>query len=334
MKKKTMKKMMMKQRVTLLIALTIIFTLPLGALAQKEEYTITIAQFAEHGSLDNCREGFINGLKEEGFIEGENLTIHLQNAQADMGMANQIAVAQGSENPDLMMAIATPMAQVTYIQGASKNIPVVYTAVTDPVQAGLADSDKKAPGEITGTSDRLPIKAQLEMIKAIMPEAKKIGILYTLSEANSESAVKEYEALAPEYGFEIVGQGIGAGNEIALALDQILPKVDCMTNLTDNTVVSYLPLVLEKAKKQNKPVFGSEIEQVKLGCVASEGLEYISLGEQTGRMAARILKGEKASEIPYEIIEESQLYINQKALESFGISVPEALLERAQEVGE
>lgn len=328
--KKTMRKMMKK---TAILFAALLLTIP-AAMGETKQYTVTIAQFAEHGSLDNCREGFIQGLAEEGFVEGENLTIHFQNAQADMGMANQIAGAQASEKPDLMMAIATPMAQAAYIAGSNNKVPVIYTAVTDPVLAGLADENKTAPGEITGTSDKLPIKAQLEMIRAMMPEAKKIGILYTLSEANSESAIKEYQALAPEYGFEIVTQGIGAGNEIALALDTILSKVDCMTNLTDNTVVSYLSLVLEKAKAKNVPVFGSEIEQVKLGCVASEGLEYVALGVQTGRMAARILKGEKASEIPYEIIEESQLYVNTKALEGYGIALPDTLLERAQEVGE
>lgn len=330
--KKTKK--MVKRIALSLMTLLLVITSVSSATAEKTQYTITIAQFAEHGSLDNCREGFMKGLAEEGFIEGENLTIHFQNAQADMGMANQIAGAQAAEKPDLMMAIATPMAQAAYIAGSNNKVPVIYTAVTDPVMAGLADENQKAPGEITGTSDKLPIKAQLEMIRAMMPQAKTIGILYTLSEANSESAVTEYQALAPDYGFDIVAQGIGAGNEIALALDTVLSKVDCMTNLTDNTVVSYLSLVLDRAKAKNVPVFGSEIEQVKLGCVASEGLEYVSLGAQTGRMAARVLKGEMASNIPYEIIEESQLYINTQALNSFGITLPETLLARAQEVGE
>lgn len=318
----------------IVLTLMTLFLLTTTALAENPQYTVTIAQFAEHGSLDNCREGFVKGLAEEGFVEGENLTIHFQNAQADMGMANQIAGAQANEKPNLMMAIATPMAQAAYIAGSNNQLPIIYTAVTDPVMAGLADESKKAPGEITGTSDKLPIKAQLEMIRQMMPQAKTIGILYTLSEANSESAIKEYQALAPEYGFDIVAQGIGAGNEIALALDTVLSKVDCMTNLTDNTVVSYLSLVLDRAKAKNVPVFGSEIEQVKLGCVASEGIDYISLGMQTGRMAARVLKGEAASDIPYEVIEESQLYINTTALTSYGITPPEALVERAQEVGE
>ncbi len=233
-----------------------------------------------------------------------------------------------------MMAIATPMAQAIYVAANAEQIPVVYTAITDPVVAGLADENGKAPGEITGTSDKLPIQAQLEMIRSFMPEAKAIGILYTLSEANSESTIKEYQELAPEYGFEIIAQGIGTGSEIALALDSLLPKVDCMTNLTDNTVVNYLPLVLDKAKTQGKPVFGSEIEQVKLGCVASEGLEYVALGVQTGKMAAKILKGKKASDIPYETIEESQLYINSEALASYNIAIPEELASRGIEAAE
>ena len=272
------------------------------------------------------------GLAEAGIVEGENLTIDYQNAQADMGIANQIAQQFASNNVDLMCAIATPVAQACY-NAADGNIPTIYTAVTDPVAAMLAGEDGSPVGNATGTSDKLPVENQLKAIRAIMPEAKKIGILYTTSEVNSESAIAEYQALAPEYGFEIVTSGISTTADIPMALDSLLSQVDVMTNLTDNTVVSALSLVLDKANTANIPVFGSEIEQVKLGCVASEGLDYIALGKQTGAMAAKVLKGEAAcQDLPYEVISESSLYVNYEAMEALGLTLPEDMAARAIDV--
>lgn len=300
--------------------------------AEKETYTIGIEQFAEHGSLDNCREGFLEGLAEEGIVEGENLTVEYKNAAADMGTAGQISDSFVSSDVDLLCGIATPSAQSCFNAAMDKEIPVIYTAVTDPLAAELADEEGNPVGEITGTSDKLPIQQQLEMIRTMLPEAETIGILYTTSEANSESAIKEYEALAEEYDFTIETAGITATADIPLAAQGLLEKVDCITNLTDNTVVSSLPAILEMANEAKIPVFGSEIEQVKIGCLAAEGLDYVELGRQTGKMAAQVLKGEKkASELPYETIEEASLYINEKAAENLGIEIPAELKDSAVE---
>ena len=239
-------------------------------------YTIGIGQFAEHGSLDNCREGFLEGLAEAGIEEGKNLTVLYENSQADGG---------------------TPV------------------------------------GEITGTSDKLPVEQQLQMIREILPDAKRIGIMYTTSEVNSESAIAEYKALAPGYGFEIVDTGISSSADISLAADTLISKVDCITNLTDNTVVASLPVILDKAASKNIPVFGSEIEQVKIGCLAAMGLDYIELGKQTGHMAAQVLKGEKkASEMNYETIKEAAFYGNSKVAENLGITLPESLTADAADI--
>lgn len=318
----------MKRIITVIIAIALIAC---ASLAGAEGYTIGIGQFAEHGSLDNCRTGFLEGLAEAGIVEGENLTISYQNGQADMGITQQIAAQFASDKVDMMVGIATPMAQACY-NAAAGNIPTIFTAVTDPVAAGFVDADGNAVGEVTGTSDALPIEAQLKTIRAMLPDAAKIGILYTTSEVNSISAIEIYKELAPAYGFEIVESGVSTSADIPLALDALLPKVDCMTNLTDNTVVSALALVLDKANAAGKPVFGSEIEQVKLGCIAAEGLDYVSLGRQTGLMAAKVLKGEaKASEIPYEIITEPGLYVNSAVLEQFGVTLSDELAARAIE---
>ena len=319
----------MKRVISVIVCIAMILA---AAVSFAETYTVGIGQFAQHGSLDNCYQGFVEGLAEAGLVVGENLKIDLQNAQADMGIAQQIAAQFASAKVDMMVGIATPMAQACY-NAAAGAIPTIFTAVTDPVAAGFASADGTAAGEITGTSDALPIKAQLETIRAMLPDATKIGILYTTSEVNSISAIEIYKSLAGDYGFEIVESGISTTADIPLALDALLGKVDCLTNLTDNTVVSALALVLDKANAAGKPVFGSEIEQVKLGCVAAEGLDYIALGRQTGLMAAKVLRGEaKASEIPYEIITEPGLYVNTEALAKFGIVLSDELKARANEV--
>lgn len=298
----------------------------------EKTYTIGISQFAEHGSLDNCREGFIEGLKEEGIEEGKNLTIEVKNAAADQGTAKQISDTFVSDKVDLICAIATPSAQAAYNSAIDTDIPVIYTAVTDPIAAELADENGAPVGNVTGTSDELPIKAQLEMIREMLPDAEKIGIMYTTSEVNSVSALETYKELAGDYGFTIVDKGVTQTADISLATDEILEEVDCLTNLTDNTVVNSLATILDKANAKKIPVFGSEIEQVKIGCLAAEGLDYVELGKQTGRMAAKVLKGEaEASEMNYEIITEPGYYVNTAVAENLGITVSEELLETAAE---
>ena len=283
----------------------------------EKSYTIGISQFAEHGSLDNCREGFLEGLKEEGIEEGKNLKVEYKNSAADMGTASQIASSFVSDKVDLICGIATPSAQTAYNAAMDTDISVIYTAVTDPKAAELADDKGNPVGEVTGTSDKLPIEAQLKMIRELLPDAKKIA---------------EYKEKVGDYGFELVEKGITNTSEIALATDDLLSQVDCISNLTDNTVVSSLATILDKANAANIPVFGSEIEQVKLGCLAAEGLDYVALGKQTGKMAAKVLKGEKkASEMPFETITEAGLYLNTKVAENLGITVEDDLKNSAVE---
>lgn len=301
-----------------------------GASGTEETYVIGISQFAEHGSLDNCREGFLQGLAEAGIVEGQNLTVLYDNSQADMGTASTIADSYVSQKVDLICGIATPSAMSAYNSCLNTDIPVIYTAVSDPVTSGLAKEDGTSVGNITGTSDFLPVTEQLEMIRKIMPDAKKIGIIYTTSETNSLSTIAEYEKYAKDYGFEIVATGINQISEVELAAKDMVTKVDCITNLTDNTVVSALQTVLAAANEAGIPVFGSEVEQVKAGCVASMGLEYIELGKQTGAMAAKVLKGEaKASELKFEVISEASLYVNTAAAAKINLTLDEAFVSSA-----
>lgn len=320
----------MKKKVLAFFLSAAMAAVALTGCGEKEGYTIGISQFADHGSLDNCREGFLAGLAEEGIVEGENLTVEYVNAQADPGTASMTASNFVTKKVDMICAIATPSATTAYNATMDGDIPVIYTAVSDPVIAGLANEDGSSVGNVTGTSDALAVDAQLQMIREILPEAKTIGIIYTTSEENSVSTIAQYKAAAGDYGFEIVDTGVTALSEVGLAAADLCGKVDCITNLTDNTVVSALQSVLEEANKAGIPVFGSEVEQVKNGCVASMGLEYYELGKQTGKMAAKVLKGEaKASEMNFEVISEPSLYVNFAAAEKINLELPASYAEDA-----
>ena len=324
----------MKKRIAALLMTAAMMTAAASsfAYAEEESYTIGISQFAEHGSLDNCREGFLEGLKEAGIEEGVNLTVEYQNAQSDTGTASQISDSFISQGVDLICAIATPTAMSAYNSAMSSGTPVIYTAVSDPVGAGLANEDATPVGEITGTADQLPVEEQLQMIRALMPDAKTIGILYTTSEANSLSTIEEYKELAGEYDFEIVESGINTIADVDMAATELAGKVDCINNLTDTTVVSALQTVLAAANDAGIPVFGSEIEQVRNGCMAAMGIDYVELGKQTGAMAAKVLKGEaKASEMNYETCSGASLYVNTAAAENIGFTLDEEYIADAAE---
>ena len=300
-----------------------------GDAASGEVPIIGINQYGSHGSLDNCREGFLQGLQEAGLVEGTDYTIDYQNANFDTNLATQIAQAFSAEDAALMVGIATPSATACYAAAEDKDIPVVFTAITDPVGAKL-DS-----GNITGTSDVLPVQGQLELIRAIQPEADTIGIVYTTSEANSVYSIGVYEELAADYGFTIEAIGVTAQSEVTQAVDTLISQgVDCISNLTDNNVVGVLGSILEKTNEVGIPVYGSEIEQVELGCVAGAGLDYVQLGIQTGKMAAQILTGEATcADLPYETIENYGLYVNSSALTEMGLTLPDDVAQTAEEVG-
>ena len=296
----------------------------------KDVPVIGISQYGEHPSLDNCREGFLQGLAEAGLVEGVDFTYDYQNAGFDDNIATQIAQNFAANNVALMCGIATPSATACYNAAEDKDIPVVFNAITDPVAAKL-DS-----GNVTGVSDKLPVDAQLDLIRKCQPDAKTIGIIYTTSEPNSVSAIAEYKEKAASYGFEIVDIGVTAQAEVTQAADTLISKkVDCISNLTDNNVVGVLDSVLDKTNEAGIPVYGSEIEQVKKGCVASAGIDYIELGKQAGRMAAKILKGEAGcEELPYETVTEYSIYINSEALASMNIEIPSDVAAKAVEASE
>ena len=288
---------------------------------------IGISQYAQHPSLDNCRLGFIEGLKEAGLVEGVDFKIDYQNAGNNDNTAIQIAQSFSSKNVALMCAIATPSATTCYAAAEGTDIPVIFTAISDPAQANLTT------GNVTGTSDKLPVNAQLELIRKMQPDATRIGIIYTTSEPNSVSTIADYKAAAPSYGFEIVDIGVTSQSEVTMAADALISQnVDCFSNLTDNNVVNVLASILEKTNEAGIPVYGSEIEQVKIGCVASAGIDYFELGKQTGKMAAQILRGEKtADELDIFYVTDFSYYVNSTAANELGIAIPADVLAAAED---
>ena len=291
-----------------------------------ETYKIGVLQYADHPSLDNCREGFKQGLEEEGI----NYELTAQSAKGDDATNTQIAQQFVAQGVDLVCGIATPSAQACYNAAYEVKIPVIFNAVSDPVAAKLATSETEAMEGITGVSDMLPVDEQLKLIREMLPDAKKIGILYTTSEANSVSTIESYKEKVGEYGFELVEKGITNAAEIPQAVDLLVSEVDCISNMTDNTVVANLPVLIEKATAKNVPVFGSEEEQVGNGCIASAGIDYIELGKKAGVMAARVLKGEDITTIPYETMTESKITINTDAAEKIGVTIPQSITDRAE----
>lgn len=290
---------------------------------------VGITQFADHASLDNCRIGFIEGMEQGGYIEGENVEYDFQNAQTDTSQTATIATKFVNDKVDLICAIATPSAIAAANAIKSTDIPLVFNAISEPVDAGLITSFEEPGGNITGVSDKLPSSEQVSLIQDVLPDAKTVGVLYSSSEASSESQANQFKEAAEAAGLEVQIVTIAQQSDIASALDALLPHVDCMQNLLDNTVVAALPLVLEKSNAAGKPVFGSEEEQVINGCVASAGVDYIELGIQCGLQAAAILNGTPASEIPVGLVKESSLTVNEEAMKELGLTLSPELASRA-----
>lgn len=322
----------MKKQMLTVLSLSIILLFVLVNFAAAADYEIGISQFVEHPSLDLAREGFIDQLAEEGFVEGENLKIDLQNAQADFSTAQTIAQRFKQNEPDLILAIATPSAQ-TAANVVSK-IPVLITAVTDPVEAGVVESMEAPGGNVTGTTDMNPVAEQLELIKDFLPELKTIGILYNPGEVNSVVQVDLAKKKAKEMGIEIEEGTVSNSSEVSLAVSSLIGNVDAIYVPTDNIIVSAMPTVLQTAYNNQLPVFASENNSVEQGAVATLGIDYYQLGKQTGAMAARILNGAEPSQMQVESSSELKLYINKKSAADIGLEIPAELLESADKVFE
>ncbi len=294
--------------------------------AMAETKTVGIIQYATHPSLDNCTKGFLLGLAENGYPEGEALTVDFQNAMADMGTSDMQAKNMVAKNEAMLVGIATPAAMSAYAASKDQGIPVVFVAVSDAEAAGIVQSNEAPGTNCTGVSDVLNLKAQVEMIRAFLPDAKTIGVLYTTSEPNSLTHLEKLRAIAPEYGFTVEAMGIASPSEVAAAATALVGKgVDCINNFTDNNVVENLSLVLHAADEAGIPVFGSEVEQVVNGCLATQGIDYVELGRAAGKMAAEILNGDaKPESTAVLLVDDCTPAYNSAVAEKLGLALPEA----------
>lgn len=318
------------------IALFMCGLLALPAVAAAERKAIGIIQYATHPSLDNCTAGFLQGLAEGGYVEGENLVIEFQNAMADMANADMQAKTMVSKGKDMLVGVATPAAMSAYAATKAQNIPVVFVAVSDAEAAGIVKDNALPETNCTGVSDVLNLRAQIEMIRAFLPQAKRIGVIYTSSEPNSLTHLAKLTDLAPEYGFAIESVGISSAAEVAGAVATLIAKgVDCINNFTDNNVVENLALILHAADEAGIPVFGSEVEQVVNGCLATQGIDYVALGKVAGRMAAEILDGKGTpATMPVGLIDECTPAYNSAVASKLGITLPEGFQEAVDVAGQ
>ncbi|ATF14604.1 ABC transporter substrate-binding protein [Brevibacillus sp. HB1.2] len=298
---------------------------------ETKQLTIGIAQFVEHPALDAAREGFISQLAKNGYEKDKQVKIDVQSAQASMDTAIQIAQKFEADKVDLVLAIATPTAQAA--AQTSKQIPILFTAVTDPVEAGLVAAMDKPGANVTGTSDMNPVEEQLKLIKEMKADAKSVGIIYSSGEVNSKVQVDAAKAVAGKLGLEIKEAAITSATEVKQAAESMVGKVDAFYVPTDNMVVSSIAAVIGVAEAQKIPVIAGEENSVKSGAIATYGIDYTKLGEQTADMATKILKGEaKPADMAVEVQADMKLVLNKKAAEKMGVTIPQAMLDRAGQV--
>lgn len=289
--------------------------------ATGEKIKIGVIQYASHSSLDNCYKGIEEGLNASSFAG--KFTLDLQNAQGSVETGDQLAKNMVANNYDMIFAIATPAAVSAYSAAKDSEIPVIFCSVSDPVEAGLVESMDKGLENCVGTSDVLNFEAQLGLITAVQPDVKKIGVLYTNTEANSVSQLKTFKEVCGTKGIEVVDQSVSGAADIPQAAKDLVAKVDCVNNFTDNNVVNNLSVLLEAANAANVPVYGSEVEQVKKGCIASMSIDYVELGRKTAQMGVEVLEGKKCSDMGVKIFSECAPVVNTDVMGKFGFEIPE-----------
>jgi putative ABC transport system substrate-binding protein len=320
----------MKKLLMILSALTIFAATGASAASPM----ISVNQFVEHPALDSVLKGLQDYLKDNGV----DAQFKVHNAQANMGTATQIGQQMIGEKSDLLVAIATPSAQAT-AQALSKapadlKRPMLFSAVTDPVAAGLVEGIDK-PGEfITGVSDLLPTEKHLEMVMTYKPDIKKLAILYNAGEANSKAIVASVKELSPKFGFTVVEATAPKTADVYAAAKSLVGRCDAVFIPTDNTIVAALESVIKVGTQNKLPIFAADVASVERGAVAAMGFDYYKHGYQTGAMAKKILDGAAPSSLPVEFQEELQLQINLKAAEAMGAPAPEALVKQASKVYE
>ena len=303
-----------------------------GADATTATKTVAITAIVEHPALDAVRKGVIDELAEAGFKDGENLKVNFQSAQGNTATSGQIAKQFVADNSDVIVAIGTPSAQS--VAAATSSIPLVFSAVTDPVEAKLVSKLDGSGTNVTGGSDALPYEPQIELMRQIIPNLKNVGYVYSPGEVNSTIILKNLKEKLTPLGIKVHEAPAQRSTDIAMAARSLEGKVDMIYTSTDNNVVSAYESLFQVAKESKIPLIASDTSSVARGAVAALGVDYYALGRETGKIVVRILNGEKAGAIPVYTPQKLDLYVSPKNALAEGITLPQAIIDKAKEVVE
>ncbi|MGN1334031.1 MAG: ABC transporter substrate binding protein [Anaerovoracaceae bacterium] len=327
--------MKMKKVLTVLMVLVMTVVLMAGCGNGGDDdkaVKVGILQLMEHPSLNTIRESIIEGLAESGYVDGENMTIEYQNGQNDMTIMKTAAQTFVANECDVIIAIATPAAQA--VLSETTEIPIVFAAVTDPVDAGLVDSLEQPGGNVTGTSDEVSAEMIMNLAEEITPGFKTIGALYSSGEDNSASVIAGLKKYASSKGYEVVESAVTNSSEVQQAAQYLADKVDVVYSPIDNTVASAMAVATEVFNGEKIPFYVSADSMVADGGLATYGIDYTVLGKETGKMVAQVLGGESPADIPVKKMSDMSVYINQKTADAIGVEFPQTVLDRAQVLGE
>ncbi|MFV0517272.1 MAG: ABC transporter substrate binding protein [Aminipila sp.] len=333
-----MKKRTLSALLIMLLAVTVAFT---GCGNKGEESgkgsdenlpTIGIVQIVEHPSLDTIRESILAELEEEGFVDGETVKIDYKNAQNDTNNLKTICQSFSANKYDLIIAIATSSAQAAL--GETTEIPIIFSAVTDPVGAKLVDSMEVPGGNITGTSDTVSATKIMDLALQMTPNIERLGVIYSTGEINSVSVVKELKEYAKGKNIEVVEATIMNSSEIQQAAQSLIGKVDAVFSPIDNTVATAMPTVVDVLNKAKLPYYVAADSMVADGGLATDGVNYVALGKTTGTMAAEVLNGADTATMPVKVMSETQIYINKNTADEIGLKIPAEILKKATDLSE
>ncbi|MDE1314515.1 ABC transporter substrate-binding protein [Vibrio aestuarianus] len=291
---------------------------------------VAVSQIVEHPALDATRQGLLDGLKAKGYEEGKNLEFDFKTAQGNPAIAVQIARQFVGENPDVLVGIATPTAQA--LVSATKNIPIVFTAVTDPVGAKLVKKLEQPGKNVTGLSDLSPVEQHVELIKEIMPNVKTIGVVFNPGEANAVSLMELLKSSTTKHGIKLVEATALKSADVQTATQAIAAKSDIIYALIDNTVASAIEGMIVSANQAKTPVFGAATSYVERGAIASLGFDYYQIGVQTADYVAAILEGQEPGKLDVKVAKGSDLFVNKTAADKLGLAIPQSVLDRATSV--
>ena len=288
---------------------------------------VAVTAIVEHPALDATRDGVKEALAAEGFVDGKTITFVYESAQGSPATAVQIARRFVGEGPAVIVPISTPSAQA--VVAATRDIPVVFSSVTDPVGAKLVTNREHPGGNVTGMSNMSPIGKHLDLVQEILPSLKRLGVIHNPGEVNSRTLVGMLKAEAPARGIAIVEAPASKSSDVQAAAQSLVGRVDAVYVPTDNTVVSAFEALVQVGRQNKLPVIAGDIDSVPRGAIAAVGFNYTDVGRQTGRMVARVLRGERPGDIPVEQAQTLELAVNPAAAEAMGVTLPEALVARA-----